>query len=184
MEQWRDIPGYVGIYQASDMGNIRTCAEKTTYTERHGIRHWKQRALKQKYTNKNGRIDARVMLWKDGEEKTWLVARLVGLAWCDGYSDGMTINHINGNSSDNRAENLEWVTLSENVKKGHADGLFAKGRKAVRLVYNDFCDIRFVSMAEASRYIGRQSGYISNRLKRGNPIKDSKGNLCRIIVEE
>ena len=88
-ELWKDIPGYEGIYQASTLGNIRTCEDKTTHTERHGIRHWKQRTLKQKKCrNSKGRIDARVSLWKDGKERTWLVSRLVGLTWCDGYSHG------------------------------------------------------------------------------------------------
>ena len=44
-EMWKDIPNYEGIYQASTFGRIRTCEGKTTYTKRHGIRHWKQRIL-------------------------------------------------------------------------------------------------------------------------------------------
>lgn len=48
MEDWKDIPGYEGIYQASNEGRIRSAPDKTTYTERHGVRHWKSRILKQK----------------------------------------------------------------------------------------------------------------------------------------
>ncbi len=169
MEQWRDIPGYEGIYQVSDMGNVRTCEGKTTHTERHGIRHWKQRIMKQKFCkNAHGRTDARVILWKDGKEKTWLVSRLVGLAWCAGYADGLTINHINGNPLDNRAENLEWVTISENVKKGFEDGLYSSCQP-VQLVC-DGCTMVFRSMAEASRFLGHSSGYLSNTLKVNRPI--------------
>ena len=180
MEQWRDIPGYVGIYQVSNMGNIRTHKSKTTYTERHGIRHWKQRIIKQKYCkNSKGRVDPKVILWKDGKEKTWLVSRLVGLAWCAGNADGMTINHINGNPLDNRAENLEWVTLSENIKKGFADGLFASFQHPVHLV----CDeetLFFESKAAASRFLGRSHAYVSNSIKADKPITAADGKQYTI----
>ncbi len=180
MEQWRDIPGYEGIYQASNMGNIRTCEDKTTYTERHGVRHWKQRVLKQKRSeNRRGRVDARVMLWKNGIEKTWLVARLVGLSWCSGYADGMTINHINGNTIDNRAENLEWVTLAENVKKGYETGLFANCQHPIQIVCDE-CTLIFESKAAASRFLGRNSGYVSNVLKIGRPITAADGKQYTI----
>lgn len=180
MEQWRDIPGYVGIYQVSNIGRIRTCEGKTTYTERHGIRHWKQRIIKQKVCkNAYGRKDARVVLWKDGKERTWLVARLVGLAWCCGYADGLTINHINGNPLDNRAENLEWVTLSENIRKGYANGLFSSLQKPVRLECGEYA-LMFKSMAAASRYLGFNPGYVSNALKRKSPIKGADGTYYTI----
>jgi hypothetical protein len=166
MEQWRDIPGYEGIYQVSNKGNVRTCEGKTTFTELHGVRRWKQRNLKQKITkSKKSRFDARVHLWKDGTPKTFLVARLVGMSWCDGYSEELTINHINGNSLDNSACNLEWVSNEENIRKGFETGLFASIQIPIELI----CDNEahsFPSMAEASRYLGRNSGYISDCLKR------------------
>lgn len=180
MEQWLDIPGYEGLYQASNMGNIRTCEGKTTYTARHGDRHWKQRVLKQKFNkNKYGRTDARVCLWKDGKAKTWLVARLVGLAWCAGYADEMTINHINGNTLDNRAENLEWVKLSENIKKGYETGLFASLQIPIMLKCCE-SEFSFASMAEAGRFLGRNNGYVHNCLRCNRPIKDADGNVYRI----
>ncbi len=125
MEGWRDIPGYETLYQASKLGEIRTCEGKTTSSARFAKRVWKQRVLKQKHsTNRYGRSDARVSLWKDGKEKTWLVARLVAMTWCEGYKEGLTVNHINGNTIDNRAENLEWITRSENIRHAFNTGLY------------------------------------------------------------
>lgn len=174
MEKWRDIPGYEGIYQVSNMGRIRTCEGKTTYTERHGIRHWKQRIIKQKLCkNRYGRKDARVSLWKDGKEKTWLVSRLVGVAWCAGYSGGMTINHINGNSLDNRAKNLEWLSIRDNIRHAFSNNLMPC-QTPVFLVCQDNVS-EFCSMAKASRFLGRNAGYVSGQIKRGHRITSADG---------
>lgn len=45
------------------------------------------------------------------------VHALVGRCFVDGYKEGLCLDHINNNSLDNRAENLQWITRSENTKK-------------------------------------------------------------------
>ncbi|UYU30300.1 NUMOD4 domain-containing protein [Siccibacter colletis] len=50
--------------------------------------------------------------------KKFSVHRMVAMAFCLGYEEGLHVNHKNGVRDDNRAENLEWVTPSENVKHG------------------------------------------------------------------
>lgn len=169
MEKWLDIPGFENLYQASNFGNIRTCEGKTTSNARYPKRVWKQRVLKQKYsTNRRGRKDARVSLWKDGKEYTFLVARMVALTWCDGYSEGMTVNHIDGNSLNNKASNLEWVTLKENIQKGFATGLYSTV-KPVTIVVNDRA-LSFNSMSSASRFLGKNNQYISERIAKKRPL--------------
>jgi hypothetical protein len=130
MEQWKDIPGYEGLYQASTDGRIRTAEGKTTASARFPHRVWKQRIMKLKYqTRKSGRSkDARVCLWKDGKEKTFLVSRLVALAWCDGYADGLTVNHKDGDPMNNHPDNLEWISLADNIRHGFRTGLYSKKR--------------------------------------------------------
>jgi hypothetical protein len=168
-EEWRDIPGYEGIYEASNLGSIRSKAGKTTHSARHGARVWRQRILKQKfYQNPKGRIDARIDLWKDGTHKTLLVSRLVALAWVDGYKPGLTVNHRDGQPLNNRADNLEWVSLADNIKQGFIDGLYSTA-KQIRLRHDDMI-FSYDSMAQASRALGRNSGYISDRLKKSKPI--------------
>ena len=138
MEEWKAIPGYEGLYEASNMGEIRSCEGKVTSNARYGRRVWKQRIIKQKFsTGKNGRRDYRVELWKDGTHTTFLVSRLIALTWCDGYQEGWTVNHKNGIPSDNRAENLEWLSHGDNIRHGFATGLYPQARLDGDYSYHD-----------------------------------------------
>lgn len=136
MEQWKMIPGYEGLYEASTHGQIRTAEGKTTSNARYPKRVWKQRVLKQKYAyRKSGHLkDARVCLWKDGKEKTFLVSRLVAMTWCDGYADGLTVNHKDGNPLNNNSDNLEWVSLAENIRHGFKTGLYPQSKTSRQIV--------------------------------------------------
>ena len=178
MEEWRDIPGYEGIYQASNTGCIRTAEGKTTFSRRHGMRVWKQRVLKQK-CNGTKRNDCRIELWKDGKHKTWLVSRLIALAWCDGYTTGMTVNHIDGNHLNNNANNLEWVSRADNIRHGFETGLYATQKKCVLINENGDRKM-FRSQSQASRSIGRSDQYIANKILRGRPIISSDGQIYQI----
>ena len=113
-EIWKDIPNYSG-YQVSNLGNVRTF-NKITYTDYAGIRHWKDRILKQKMTtNKYGRKDCRVELWNNGKHKTYLVARLVTFTFYNQPLESkLTVNHKDGNSLNNNINNLEIITRKEN----------------------------------------------------------------------
>lgn len=180
MEEWRDIPGYVGIYEASTFGRIRSKEGKMTYSAKHGARCWKQRILKQKVCrNKKGRIEARVDLWKDGAHKTFLVSRLVAMTWIPGYSPELTVNHRDGSPLNNKADNLEWVPLADNIKRSFSDGLHSNCKQirlqsGNRIYHHD-------SMAEASRSLGRNKGYIHNCLRKSRPILSTCGVEYKIV---
>ena len=178
MATWKDIPGFERLYQASDEGDIRTAFGKTTKSARFPVRVWKQRVMKPKIsTNKYGRKDKRVELWKNGAHKTFLVARLVALAFCDGYEDGKTVNHIDGNPLNNRAENLEWVTRKENIQKAFERGLY-HSKKRVCLEELGGGIIEFSSMRECDRFLGRRDGYTSAQHCQGKEfVFDSLGGI-------
>lgn len=182
MEKWLDIPGYETLYQASDAGRIRTCEGKTTSNARFAKRVWKQRILKQKLvTNKRGRTDARVSLWKDCHEQTWLVSQLIALTWCKGYAPELTVNHIDGNPLNNAASNLEWTTRADNIRKGFQTGLYRKNQH-LALLQNGDKILVFSSFSAASRYIGHCSGYVSNCIKKRRTAKSSNGQEYRITT--
>jgi hypothetical protein len=105
-------------YAVDDQGNIFSLPKKT----RKGIRILKSTVGKNGYPM----LD----LCKDGEIKRFLVHRLIAQTLLPNPNNKEQVNHINGNKLDNRLENLEWNTRSENQKHAIKIGLrSAKGEK-------------------------------------------------------
>lgn len=63
IEKWKPVPGYEGIYEASNTGKIKTSEGKTTYSDFHGVRVWSSRELKGR--GDNPQTGKRVGLWKN-----------------------------------------------------------------------------------------------------------------------
>ena len=180
MEQWKAIPDYEGIYEASNFGRIRTVENKTTYNARHGERHWKQRILKPKNDKQNC---LRVSLWKDGKSKDFLLARLICTTWHENLiNTNLTVNHIDGNRLNNSADNLEWLSRADNIKHGFKTGLYDGISNKVELVDVKTSETAsFDSMASASEAIGRNHGYISLCLQKSRLATGSDGRKYQII---
>lgn len=179
-EIWKDIPGYEGIYQASNLGNIRTHVNKTTQTYLHGTRHWKQRVLKQKYGKLTG---YRISLWKDGKCKGYLVARLIAATFIDNLIDtNLTINHIDGNRQNNKVSNLEWLTREDNIRHGFNTGLYKSQYKTILREIKSGSEYSFRNESQASLWLGKSHGYIHECYKRSKKAVDLSGNKYFIEV--
>ena len=109
-EIWKDIKGFEGRYQVSNMGRVRSL-DRWTINERP---HFIKGMMRKPSPNKNGYL--RISL-SDGlrNYKHYEVHRLVALHFVPGYKDGLVVNHINEIKTDNRAENLEWCTYQYNL---------------------------------------------------------------------
>lgn len=104
-EIWKNIDGYGGRYQISNLGNVRN---------RQGL------FMAQK-PSKDGYV--RLLLAKNGKYKAEYVHRLVAKAFIPNPENKSEVNHIDGNKANNKASNLEWATTYENHQHAVALGL-------------------------------------------------------------
>lgn len=164
MEQWLDIPEYEG-YQVSNLGRVRT-HNKITHTEKHGDRHWEDRILKTK--SKNYATGYRVDLWKNGKPYTMLVARLVAFTFYgkDINDHTLTVNHIDGNRFNNNLDNLELISLRDNIRHAFRTNL----QKQIKVKLEDKITGTIIypsSLSEGSKIINQNHGYLSMSIQRG-----------------
>lgn len=180
-EIWRDIPGYEGSYQASTLGRIRTCEGKKTYSVLHGERTWKQRIIKPKKCSDYNRTGYRVTLWKDKKPKDYLVARLVCTTFHENLIDtNMTVNHKDGNRLNNTVDNLEWLSLADNIRHGFENNLY-KQNKTILISQKTGDSFTFRSQSEAARFLNRNDGYISNcRIQKKEFATSKNGEIYKI----
>lgn len=102
-EIWKDIAGYEGLYQVSNLGNVRSLRYRNRYE------------VRELYLKPHNRGYLQVELHKDGKRKMVTVHRLVAMAFVEGYEESKQVNHIDENKKNNISTNLEWVTVSQNV---------------------------------------------------------------------
>ena len=161
MERWRSIPGYEGLYEASNLGRIRSrrCVLSQCWRKRRA----------------GANSDAVVNLCKDGKVKMYLVSRLIGMAWVPGYRPELTINHINGNSLDNRADNMEWVSRKDNILFGHFMGQFDSHHCPCTLIDSHGNEHDFDMQKDAERFLGRPRGYIATAKQHNTGIYSRTG---------
>lgn len=124
MEVWKDIEGYEGLYQVSNLGRIR-----------------RDKKIKKPHVDHGGYLT--VWLCKHSVQKCLKVHRLVASAFLSNPEGKRTVNHINGVKTDNRVENLEWATHSENINHANKTGLRKvtdAQREAARINGRKTCD--------------------------------------------
>ena len=115
-ETWKDINGYEGCYQVSNLGRVRSCARAVK--KQWFLKHIRERILKQGVDKKSGYRN--VSLRKDGRYNTIRVHRLVAEAFVENPNKYNTVNHIDCNPANNTAINLEWCTQRYNICYGDA----------------------------------------------------------------
>ena len=113
-EIWKDIEGYDGKYQVSNLGRIRS-VDHTTEVFRFGriVKvHYKGR-IRKHFTLKNGYLFVPIRQYPSIQ-----IHRAVAKAFVSGYFEGAQVNHKDENRKNNRWDNLEWVTCKENNNYG------------------------------------------------------------------
>ena len=170
-EIWRDVEGYDN-YLVSSQGNVKSKERFSSHMPRPG--HKKSVLLNQHVGTRRGY--ALIKIYKKGIFKSASVHRLVAKAFLPNPKNKPQVNHINSIRHDNRVENLEWVTVSENIIHGYKFGdmvspctmknKFGKDHPASKAILqmNDDGDLisEFIGIGYASRTTGIVQSSISN----------------------
>ncbi len=110
-EFWKDIKEYEGLYQVSNLGNIKSL-KRYVNTKNGAKRLVKEKILKPVIDNTNYYI---VSLWKNNICQRTHIHRLVIETFINNSLNKPCVNHIDGNTLNNCVNNLEWCTYSENA---------------------------------------------------------------------
>lgn len=176
-EIWRDVPGYEGLYQASNQGRIRSLDRVVEY-----IKHYDYGDVKAKHCFR-GRILSQTMtsgylgciFSSNGKIEYPLVHRLVASAFVPNPDHKPEVDHIDGNTTNNCVENLRWVTSRENAASSMSRGEHTcqnpYRKKSIRDV--DTGEV-FESMMDAEKRYNIPRGRISASIKSGQRVHGHK----------
>lgn len=159
-EIWKDIEGYEGSYQVSNLGRVRTLDR--IVTDKLGRARTFKGCVKRFYKKPNGYYS--VNLSKDGEDESRYVHRLVAETFIPNPYNLPQVNHKDEDKTNNRAENLEWCTSIYNVTYNNVAYRKAEPlRKKVRQSLPDGTWIAtYASAMEAARQTGLAQSHISD----------------------
>ena len=118
-EIWKDVVGWEGLYEVSDLGRVRSVDRYLGHPSSPNGAFRKGKIL----TPKSKRY-ADIHLWRNRKYVSTHVHRLVAIAFIPNPENKAEVNHKDGNKLNNHVNNLEWVTRSENQKHACETGLF------------------------------------------------------------
>lgn len=153
MEEWRDIIGFEGYYKASDLGRVKSLRRNGTISN--------ERILK---GTKHHTGYVVVQLQKNGSKKMALVQCLVWEAFNGEKPEGMQVNHINEDKTDNRLCNLNLMTPKENTNWGTGIQRRKEARKngnGSKPVIQLDLDGNYINEYPSTREVFRQTGYFT-----------------------
>lgn len=148
IEEWKDIVGFEGIYQVSNIGRIKTC--ERTIIRCDGKPQHINECIRSIGLDTKGYY--RTMLTYDNKRITIKVHREVAKAFIPNPYNKPQVNHINGIKTDNRIENLEWVSNIDNAYHAIKNGLSSTPMKPIiQMSMNDEFIKRYACIQDAVR---------------------------------
>lgn len=149
-EIWKDIPGFEGAYQASNLGHIKSLDAYISYCAYDKIIVRKKRGVILSLNiRKDGYLDA--SLYLNCIRKTDLVHRFIAKTFISNPNNYGCVNHIDCNKINNRIDNLEWCTHKMNSDHAWQNGLHDNHIKGSRVVASKLAESEVVVIKERLR---------------------------------
>ena len=171
-EEWRDIPGFEGIYAVSNLGRVKSLERDSEYYVKgqKRVRHYGESLMKQ-YEDQDGYLQCH--LQDHGREVYCNVHRYVAQAFISNPNGLPEVNHIDGDKHNNKLENLEWCDNQYNVSHALETGLRGSQKGYDRTVKRVRCtdlNLEFNSISAAAIYFGYSYTGLGKILKEGKKL--------------
>lgn len=150
IENWKDIPGYEGLYQVSDMGNVRSL-DRIVVSSDGRVRKLKGYIIKQSI----GSTGYYYINLHNKKRKLFKVHKLVAITFLNHIPCGfiLVVDHINNNKLDNRLENLQIISNRENSTKDRKGGTSQYVGVSLDRSRNKW--ISYITIDGKRKYLGR-----------------------------
>lgn len=162
MENWKAVNGFEGWYEVSDKGRIRSV--ERTITHSCGKVQTNPSKILKPQLQKIGKGYFTVQLYKNSKHYKRYLHRLIAEHFIPNLDNKPQVNHIDGNPRNNSIDNLEWVTVSENLQHAIDNNLQVKNKPVRRI--NRYGDIKEYESLQAAKEDGfRTTDHISKCCK-------------------
>lgn len=171
-EIWKDISGYEGMYQISNLGKVRSVDRVV-----HGRNDYFQKGIELKIFS-NWNYDF-VVVSRNGKSKRLYLHRLVAEHFVENPNNYNVVNHKDENKRNNKADNLEWCTSKYNANYGKRNRKIAQklGKRIARMKNGKILQV-YSSQADAKR-----NGFSQSQISKccNGKIKQHKGYEWKFV---
>ena len=172
MEIWKDIEEFKGLYQVSNLGNVRSLDAMINCKGARGIdKHIRKGRILKKTIGTTGYYN--VNLSKNSKVKLSRVHILVAKAFIPNPNNYKLINHKDGNKLNNKVENLEWCNYTHNIKEAYRIGLrknkyknkYGKDAQFSKPLLQFSLNGEFIKEWENANQVKRELGYCAENIR-------------------